>query len=172
MKCYCANCNSFVDAKKKVTPATLKVLDMEIEANISTLECPKCNEKIYNLENEKHNDRLIYDKYKADKGLMTSEEIWQLRNQYDLSQTITRYERGSIQDVPHNLLLNLSKDPDILYQIWTIQRQSLSAQENKKIESYFLRLNTSPVIAYDFSGTDKQAYETECNNDGGFQYVW
>jgi putative zinc finger/helix-turn-helix YgiT family protein len=163
MKSYCAKCNSFVDANQKITPMTLKVLDMGIDANISVLECPKCNDKIYDLENEKNNDRLIFDEYKKRKGLLTSEDILQLRKQYDLSQetlakllgfgkkTITRYERGSIQDVPHNLLMNLSKDPDIFYQIWTTQKQSLFPQENKKIESYFLSLNTSRV-----SKTDKK----------------
>jgi uncharacterized phage-associated protein/DNA-binding transcriptional regulator YiaG len=67
------------------------------------------NEEVYIRDVEIQNDIRLYDLYKAQKGLLTTVEIKNIRNKYDLSQkdfslilglgevTINRIERGSIQ---------------------------------------------------------------------------
>ena len=71
-----------------------------------------------------NNDIAMKDAYRRQKGLMTSGEIKELRNQYQISQTelaallgwgaktITRYETYQVQDMAHdNILKRLQQDP-------------------------------------------------------------
>ena len=83
-------------------------------------------EELYADEFQMHeNDRAMKDAYRAQKGLLTSEEIVMIRKKYDIKQTdlcillgwgaktITRYEGSQVQDKAHdNILRKIAADPE------------------------------------------------------------
>ena len=81
--------------------------------------CPHCGDPLFVYEAERINQIRCFDEYKKKKGLLTSEEIIEIRNKYGLSQTdlakaimvgkknIARYEIGKIQDKSIDLLIRL-----------------------------------------------------------------
>ena len=105
---------------------TYTVKDIEItfmEKNRVNKETGKI---VYDPALEQENDIILYNMYRSKKGLLLPNEIKAIREQYGVSQknlskilgwgekTITRYENGSIQDLGHNKMLNLIKDPIVM----------------------------------------------------------
>lgn len=123
---YCPICEK--EHKFKITEKSIKVSikNEEIECLQKFYECCETGEPI-EFENGKlanENLLIIRDAYREKHNLMTSKEIRNLREKYDLTQselaaildwgevTITRYETKQIQDEAHNaILFLLDSDP-------------------------------------------------------------
>ena len=101
-------------------------------------------EELYMDESQiKKNDAAMKNAYRKSQGLLTAQEIAEIREKYDISQsdlcmllgwggkTITRYESHQVQDKAHDSILRkLDQDPE-----WFIYLQE-TGKEHLKVESY------------------------------------
>ncbi len=119
MKKYCDTCGQSRDVTTKEIRDTFRVKDKEVDVTITITTCDVCGNEVYNEEQEKKNDLIVFDAYRRKSNLLTTDEIKAIREKYGLSQakfseilgfgkkTITRYENGSIQDTVHDNLMRL-----------------------------------------------------------------
>lgn len=111
---------------------------------------PITGEEIFNRNLEIENDIRLYDIYKKQKNLLTSTEIKEIREKYNMNQkefalsigfgeiTIHRYENGSIQTEAVDSIIRLSKDPDIMYNLLIKNKANLS---NTNFNSILKKVN-------------------------------
>lgn len=109
--------------------ATYIVKDIEITFREKNRIDKETGKIVYDPQLEQENDVVLYNLYRKEKGLLLPNEIKAIRELYELSQknlskilgwgekTITRYENGSIQDLGHNKMLNLIKDPIVMNEL-------------------------------------------------------
>jgi len=120
---YCVECNCEVVEKHAEKLETYKVKDKEYTVRAKVSVCPYCGNELWDPEAEDRIIKEVYNKYRDEMGLLRPEEIKDIREQYELSQsafakllgfgekTITRYENGALQDEVQNNFLLLMKLP-------------------------------------------------------------
>ena len=113
----------------KIENVKVKVKDLEINYDEKSAYDEKSGEEIFIREIEIENDIKLFDIYKKEKGLMTSCEIKELREKYNLTQkefarvlglgevSINRFENGSIQTASVNSTLSLAKHPNVFKEL-------------------------------------------------------
>ncbi len=115
----CMYCDEAVEYVVHDEKHHVKVLDDEYDVILKYARCKKCGHKVYPHKLAIYNDKVVYDKYRERKGLLTSSQIKEIRkkrkmNQVELAKflrlgdkTIARYETGTIQEKSLDLLLRL-----------------------------------------------------------------
>lgn len=115
---YCANC------KEKVNYSIRREIIEEYKGyEVNVIEkvgvCDICQNDLYIPELETENFKDLYEKYRELANIISSEEIVEFRDKYNLSQreltsilnwgkmTINRYEKGAIPGQSHNDFLKL-----------------------------------------------------------------
>lgn len=113
--------------------------DIEITANVSI--CTACGNEIWNEDLDTQNLKNAFDVFRSKHGLLTPKQIKGIRDKYGISQTtfaralglgektITRYERGSLQDRAHNGLISLADKPDAFKHLVELNKELLSESE-------------------------------------------
>ncbi|MDY3829757.1 MAG: hypothetical protein SOZ65_02340 [Erysipelotrichaceae bacterium] len=98
------------------------------------------NDEVYFKSIEKENKLRLIDGYKRLKGLLSSIDIREIRNKYDLTQkeysyclglgevTIHRYEKGAVQSYSDNQLMVLSRDVELFRQMLEHNKTCFSQQ--------------------------------------------
>lgn len=138
-------------------PLCGKEHDLEIRERVATTiikdEIVEYNEVYYFCENEKENNEFANGKmlnanllnarneYRRIKGLLTSDEIVEIRKKYGLSQvdlanlmgwgeaTISRYESKAIQDESYDTILRKIKDdPNVAYEYLEKNKERLGSK--------------------------------------------
>lgn len=116
---WCVTCDTTNEFETITEIRKVTVKGIPIEFNAMKAYCPHCGEPLFAYELERINQIRCFDEYKKKKGLLTSEEIIEIRNKYGLSQTdlakiikvgkknIARYEAGKIQDKCIDLLIRM-----------------------------------------------------------------
>ena len=116
---WCLRCDTVgeFETTTEIRKAVVKGVNVEFEA--IKAYCPKCGDPLFLYEAERVNQIRCFDEYKRKKGLLTSEEIIEIRKKYGLSQSelakkimvgsknIARYEAGKIQDKSIDLLIRI-----------------------------------------------------------------
>lgn len=109
-KAYCEKCDEDVFFDTHIVKRTAVIRGIRVEYNHTIATCKECKERVYPVSVGKQNDILKYDSYKKMVGLLTSQDIIELRKKLKLSQvdfakklgcgekTIARYENGAIQE--------------------------------------------------------------------------
>lgn len=145
MRKLCGNCEKISEVIARDEVREYEIKQVKIVAEIKILVCSHCSEEIYDKETEARNDIVLFDQYKKKLNLLTSKEIINIRNKYNLSQstfskimgfglkTITRYENGAIQDITHDNLIRLSAIKPNLEVLWVRNKSKLSKYENANI---------------------------------------
>lgn len=118
-KIFCIHCDKENEYYTKEVTKTIMVRGEPCKVEIKKCFCCECNSNVFVYSVERENQKIIFDAYKRKKGLMTGQEIINLRKKYGLTQTqlakliycgeknIARYENGAIQEKSINLLLKL-----------------------------------------------------------------
>ena len=118
-KPFCLRCDIIGEYELTTEIRKVAVKGVQIEYEAIKTYCPHCGEPLFLYEAERINEVRCFDEYKRKKGLLTSEEMINIRNKYGLSQTdlakaimvgkknIARYETGKIQDKSIDLLIRL-----------------------------------------------------------------
>ena len=115
--------------------------------------CENADEYWESDETISENDMSLKDAYRVSNGLLTSNEICDIRKQYDISQndlaillgwggkTITRYETHQVQDMAHDTILRkLSSDPDWFLLLLERNKEKLAASAVKRYYNIAVRL--------------------------------
>ena len=120
---YCGKCDDYVDFHVECfRNATHNVKGVEVISDEYVAICNKCGNQIWVAPIEQYNCKIIYDEYKKKVGLLTTEEIKEIRQKRGMSQKelakflsigekdITRYENGSIQTKAVDLMIRMVGD--------------------------------------------------------------
>jgi len=115
------------------------------------------------------NDIAFKNAYKKKIGLLTSQEIIDIRNKYGISQgdlakilgwggkTITRYESYQVQDTAHNdLLLNVDSNPKWVLDKIIESKDMLTEKAFEKYKSAALRLYNEKSNSYIVESIDSE----------------
>lgn len=170
-KLFCSECEQYVNYTVKPLKKSFQVKDEWVTATIQVSTCNICGNEVFNRKLEIENDIKVFDAYKTKKGLLTTNEIKQIRDRYRLSQatfskllgfgekTITRYESGSIQDRTHDNLMRLLKRDENMIVLYKLNIKSLSSNEQKKIGDYFnSNFNDSYTFEYNIEEWSQLKY--------------
>lgn len=143
---FCIECES--EKIEKVTaPEVVKIRGDEIIVNVTYWHCSNCN---YEWQNLKECDEFdtAYRIYRERHNMLQPEQIKALRKKYNLTQvelakligcglvTLTRYEKGALQDAVHDNLLKLLDDPGNLIRLLEQNPEALSGEKYNKLMSY------------------------------------
>lgn len=124
----------------------LNVRGLDIDVASKIYYCPDRDHFFYSFEDEEAKFQYAYREYKKRKGLLQSEEILQIREQYGLTQkslaallgwgdvTPSRYETGAIQNDSNNSLLLMIRDFDGLKNLFKLKKDILEPSIAKDIE--------------------------------------
>ncbi len=128
----------------RVRKIKTKVKEKEIEFEEYYVIDPYTKEEIFDRNIELENDLRLYDIYKKQVNLLTSEEIKAIRKKYEMNQkefalaiglgeiTIHQFENGSIQTDFVDSIIRLSEDPDIMYNFLNKNQYNFSEEEYLK----------------------------------------
>ena len=128
MQAYCPTCG--VDRTMQITVRNesfpTRGTWVTVEAQVAI--CPTCGADVSVASLDDATLRSVYHRYRVEHGLLTSEDIVQIRRQYGWSQqhladvlgwdprTIVRYEQGALQSVAHDQQLRSLRNPDAISQ--------------------------------------------------------
>ena len=119
---YCDKCDDFKKGSLKKKRIDIEVKGVALKVDIFELYCDECHELLTSADVERMNDIIIYDAYKAKVGLLTSEEVRNIRQKRYMSQAqmadfldigakdITRYENGAIQTKCIDNMIRMMED--------------------------------------------------------------
>jgi len=166
--------NNNIIIKTRKTKAIVKDLEIEFEEKYCMDET---GNEVYVKEIEMENDVNLYDIYKKQKGLLTSEQVKKIRNKYHLTQkdfafsiglgeiTIHRIENGTIQTESINTVIRLSNDPSNMKDLIIKNSSNISddcyertmkiLNEIIKLKSHKIaNINCNEIINVDFCTAD------------------
>lgn len=119
--------------------------NIEVRYEAEYYYCDQAEEFYMDEEQIRKNDILMKDAYRKEQGLLTSEEIKDLRIKYNICQkelcvllgwgekTITRYESHQVQDKAHDTILRkISLDPEWFLELLEGARTSLISEAYRK----------------------------------------
>jgi len=138
-----------VDTVEVIEQEAFKGVEVEFTANYEY--CPNTDEYIESEEMIRANSLAVKDAYRKIVGLLTSEDIKNIREKYEISQkdfsevldwgraTITRYENHQVQDRAHDdILRKIDSDPKWLLDLLKRAKGSLSPKAYAK---YYHEIN-------------------------------
>jgi len=141
----CPVCEKEVNLSYGEAIETLNVRGEAINVITQIYHCPMGDHFFHSPEDEETKFQDAYKEYKKRKGLLQSEEILQIREQYGLTQkslaallgwgdvTLSRYETGAIQDDAHNLSLLWIRDFDGFKKLFELRENALAPALAKDI---------------------------------------
>lgn len=121
----CMYCDDEVEYVVKDEKIETTVLNETFTVVRKIAFCKNCGHEVFPHELALLNDLIVYDEYRRRKGLLTSQQIKDIRKKRGLSQVelarfircgeknIARYETGTIQDRSFDLLIRLVGDDQI-----------------------------------------------------------
>lgn len=145
MNISCPACDNSTNLKQVDEEKTVEIRKEPITVTIEYFRCPNCGEESRILDSS--NDPLIeaYRIYRTKHNMLQPEEIRKFRQQYGLSQaelakllglggaTLSRYERGQLQDKTHDMLIRMAMDPSKLRELVYNAPNVFSTQKRNQI---------------------------------------
>ncbi len=142
-KRLCSCCMEEHDVKTVCVNEHASFKNVPIDYVATYYYCEEAHEFFVEEAMMRSNDIAIKDAYRKAIGLLTSKEIREVRDLYEISQrdlcevlgwggkTLTRYEGYQVQDRAHNAILKkIKKDPE-----WFLEMLD-EAKDNLPIENY------------------------------------
>lgn len=118
-KVVCMYCDHEEEYIIKEEPQHICINGVDFDTTFKYAYCKKCGGDVYPSNLGRYNDLQMFDGYKKRVGLLTSDQIKDIRKKRGMSQvelarflrlgekTIARYETGTIQEKSLDLLLRL-----------------------------------------------------------------
>lgn len=135
----CLICMEEHEVQTVITEDTEEFKDQLIYFDAKYEYCPQADEYLETEEMIKSNSLAMKDAYREKAGLLTSKEIIEIRDRYEVSQkdfseildwgraTITRYENHQVQDRAHDdILRKIASDPKWFMQMLKRTRGRIS----------------------------------------------
>ena len=177
---FCPFCSKEVAYTEKTVQETYPVKGEDIIVDSIVSFCNECGNEIWNEENDAQTLKNAFDAYRMKHGLLTAKQIKGIREKYGISQstfaralglgekTITRYERGSLQDRAHNGLIVLAEKPDAFWHLVEINSELLSPGELKLLREKISEYRASVITTTPNDATIKYSkhnpYKLKANN--------
>ena len=120
---YCSECEHLTRFEEIKLVEKVKVKNSLIENEHTYYKCNQCGELFEPFDDPDYNARLDFEKYKKLNGLLSSNEIKEIRLEYSLTlrqmadligisySTLSEIENGSIQSKLLNSMLTVMEDP-------------------------------------------------------------
>ena len=142
----CTCCMTEHDVFTVEIPETMTFKGTRVSFPLVCYYCDKADEYYESGDMIDRNDTAMKDAYRKKMGLLTSEEIRNVRQQYSVNQTdlstilgwgaktITRYESHQVQDAAHDSILRkIGDDPEWFLKLLKQARNKISAVNYEKI---------------------------------------
>lgn len=163
---FCPICEKEVSYTEKTVQESFPVKGDEIVVDSIVSFCSECGNEIWNEENDSQTLKKAFDIYRVKHGLLLPKQIKGIREKYGCSQstfaralglgekTITRYERGSLQDRAHNGLIALAEKPDAFRLLVEINHELLSQGEYESLQHKISELRVAVITTATTSAED------------------
>ncbi len=143
----CFECGALVIPQIEIRLETLPVRGepTQVEARVGV--CPECGADLSIEELDDTTLVAAFNSYREAHGLMTPEQMRQLRDRYGLGVrafslllgwgeiTLHRYESGSLQDAAHEAALRLAEEPANIRVYLTANGHKLTARQKARLET-------------------------------------
>ncbi len=149
---YCPTCDADTRCKIEVRSERYPVRGEEIPVEASILVCSQCGQDILDPFYDDVNLKKAYELYRSKHGILNSDGIKTIREQYGLSQrglsrllgwgeiTIHRYEAGGVPSSAQNALLTMISTVDGMAEYLRAQGHAVPAEERRMVEKVLERL--------------------------------
>lgn len=157
--CLCMCCMKEHSVKKVSLEESTTFKGIKVYFNAEYFYCDKTDEYYEDENNIQQNDIAMKNAYRKTQGLLTSNEIIDIRNTYGISQsdlstllgwgekTITRYEGHQVQDAAHNSILQrLKDDPAWFIELLTNSKEAFSSSTYDRYYNNAIRYNETSDI--------------------------
>ena len=141
---YCLTCDGERPCRHEQQQAEFDVRGETLVLDVPVRVCEACG----TIEEEEGVDpaKIAFAEYRKRKGLLTPEQIWEIRERYKLSQrslaallgmseaTINRYEGGGLQDPAHDAAIRACDNPEFVRDLLKRHGDKLSEWQLQRVE--------------------------------------
>lgn len=161
IKTYCIECDRDVEAPIIDIDDRLTIKGEEVLFKAHVAKCPHCESLIGDATLESKNLDTAYKQYCIEHGLMTKEEICELRRRMKLSlrefskflgfgeQTAARYEKGAIPDLLHSNTMKMAATPAGAKMLLDLNGAELRGESAALVADYIDKM-VSGDVSYEF----------------------
>ena len=145
MKKFCPVCGKEQETEVIEKEEVSNVRGDEIKALARIRVCSVCGEELFDEELEEENIQRVYDIYRKKHGILSPEEIKNIRESYGLSQkafakllgigeaSIARYETGALPEKSLNNMIMLLRDPKNMKKLLEKNEEALTLREKIRL---------------------------------------
>jgi len=145
VKKFCPVCGTEQETKVIEKEEVSTVRGDKIKALARIRVCSVCDEELFDEELEEENIQRVYDIYRKKHGILSPEEIKNIRESYGLSQrafakllgigeaSIVRYETGALPEKSLSNMIMLLKDPKNMKKLLEKNEDILSQREKVRL---------------------------------------
>ena len=142
---FCPICDEPVTAQIVARRETLPVRGVPTTFDAQVAVCPLCGEDIGDSRVEKGNFEVAFAAYRAEHGIVTSEEIKAIRKTLGLSlrefslflgfgeQTVTKYEAGTLPDELHSNAMRMASTKEGAEMLLSLNGDRISKASRAKV---------------------------------------
>ena len=147
MRMFCTDCLDEREVEYSTRQETIVVRGEPIEIESKVAHCLTCGNEVLDTELADETLRSAYEVFREKHGLLSPEEIREIRMRYGLSHralsrlmgwglvTTQRYEHGALQDEAHDAILRqMRDDPSFVLAQWEKNKDRLCESESRKLE--------------------------------------
>ena len=144
-KCLCVCCMEEHNVKTVAVRERLSFKGITVSYDAQYMYCDNADELYANEKQMQENDISLKNAYRGAMGLLTREEIIDIRNKYGITQTdlckllgwggktISRYEGHQVQDKAHDMILRkLDQDPEWFLYLLNDQKNCISEESRQR----------------------------------------
>ncbi|NNG65783.1 type II toxin-antitoxin system MqsA family antitoxin [Caldanaerobacter subterraneus] len=145
MKKFCPVCGKEQETEVIEKEEVSNIRGEEIKALAKIRVCSVCGEELFDEELEEENLQRVYDIYRKKHGILSPDEIRNIRESYGLSQrafakllgigeaSIARYETGALPEKSLSNMIMLLKDPKNMKKLLEKNEDALSQREKARL---------------------------------------
>lgn len=139
MREYCSECEQLSDFTEVKLHEKSTIKDVVIENEHVYYQCSNCGELFEPFDDPDYNTRMDFDQYRSKLGLLSPEEIKQIRENYNLTlrqfsellgisySTLSEIENGSLQSKHLDATLRLAQTSNAIRKLYFEKRNKLKA---------------------------------------------
>ena len=164
---FCPNCEEYSETKIAERDETYTVRDRQITVSVKVELCTGCGESIGSDPGDQAILDAVHAEYRRQADMLTPEDIRNIRKRYRLSQksfaallgmseaTINRYEKGGLQDQPHDTTIRACLTPEIVRDLLKRRGHLLSEWQRERAERALGGVPEPNRIWLDLLGNDR-----------------
>lgn len=140
----CPSCEAEREFRRERRTEEYLIRGNRIRVPVSVEVCSICNESFYDEARDEKVIEQAYAKYREQKGLLSPQEIREIRKRYALSQksfarllgmseaTVNRYEGGGLQDEAHDTAIRAQSKPENMEDLLARRGHLLTKRQREK----------------------------------------